>query len=297
MNLQPHVIVLHWIRSEFKKLATRPDYLQFALGGYCYNPSMANIYGLKFVDRAIGWFRDNEKNFNYNLGYRLDTSKIPSVTVMFSGGTESKQVMGDYAGSFLENVYPKKYCEFHAATITPEGWLVVPNEYHVENLIWRGLVIQKTNVLPRVITGLLKQNDTAPVLIQTDRSFDLSEGLSDWQVFSSASTKQYIMGGSFDRINIQIYMDVPGDPEICEVMSSIMRATLKNARLYLMENGLNEVNVAYSQIGRNESYGGVNVWTGEFTISGQMTDRWIVNEALLPDQMTYEITCQRSVIQ
>jgi hypothetical protein len=295
MNLQPHVIVLHWIRAEFKKLASHPEYLQFALGGYCYNPSMSSIYGLKFIDRAIGWLHDNEKNFNYNLGYRLDTSKIPSVTVMFSGGTESKQVMGDYAGSFLEDVYPKKYCEFHAVTITEEGWLVVPNEYHVENLIWRGLVIQKSNVTPRVITGLMKQTDTSSVVIQADRPFVLEDGLSDWQVYSSTSAKKYVMGGSFDRVNIKVYMDIPGDPELCEVMSSIMRATLKNARLYLMENGLNEVNVAYSPIGRNESYGGVNVWTAEFTISGQMSDRWIVSEALLPDQMTLELNCRRGI--
>jgi hypothetical protein len=90
-------------------------------------------------------------------------------------------------------------------------------------------------------------------------------------------------------------MDIPGDPELCEVMSSVMRAALKNARMYLIANGLNEVSIAYSQIGKNESYAGVNVWTAEFTVAGQMTDRWLVSEELIPGNVTYQISCERNI--
>jgi hypothetical protein len=295
VNLQPHVIVLHWIRSELKKLSVNPNYLNFCLGGYCYSPSMQNIYGAKFIDKAAEWLRVNEKHFNYNLGYRLDSSKLPNVTVMFSGGTETTQVMGDDAGYFMSDIYPVKYAEFHASGITEEGYLSVSSDYHLEDKIWRGLVLQKKGILPRVITGLIKESEDADLKIITPENFSLVDGLDSWTVYSSASAKRVSMGGSFDRINIKVYMDIPGDPELAEVMSSVMRAALKNARLYLMQHGLNEVSLSYSPVGRNESYSGVNVWTTEFTISGKMTDRWIINESALPDQMNYEIECARGV--
>jgi hypothetical protein len=214
---------------------------------------------------------------------------------MFSGGTETKQVIGDNAHHFFEDVYPVKYAEFHASDVTNEGYLSVSSDYHLEDKIWRGLVLQKDGVAPRVITDLLKESDAENLKIISTTPFSLSDGLSGWSVYSSASVKRLSMGGSFDRVDIKVYMDIPGDPELAEVMSSVMRTALKNARMYLIQNGLNEVSLSYSSVGRNDSYGGVNVWTTEFTISGQLTDRWIMGESALPDQMTYEFSCERNV--
>jgi hypothetical protein len=294
MNLQPHVIILHWIRSEFKRLSQHPEYMNFILGGYAYNPSMSNIYGAKFVDNAVTWFKNNEKTFNYVLGYRLDMSKVPSVSVMASGGTESRQIIGDYDGAEFVDIYPQKFTTFHASGVSDEGWLIVPKEYNLEQTIWRGLTIARDGVEPKTITGLLKLEDEN-LLIEANSPFSLEEGLSDWQIYSCSNAKRYAIGSSFDRISVQIYMDVPGDPELCEMMSSVMRAALKNARMYLIANGLNEVSIAYSPIGKNESYGGVNVWTAQFTLNAVMTDRWIMNESVLPEYMRLVMECERGV--
>lgn len=294
MNLQPHIIVLHWIRSEFQRLSQHPEYMNFVLGGYAYNPSLENIYGAKFVDNAIKWFNNNEKTFHYVLGYRLDASKIPAVSVVSSGGTESRQIIGDYDGMELCDIYPQMITSFHASEVTSEGYLVVPKEYNLEEKVWRGLVISRDRVSPRTITNLIKVPDQ-DLLIEADEPFVLSEGLSDWSVYSSASAKRYTLGSSFDRIAIQIYMDIPGDPELCEILSSVMRAALKNARMYLIANGLNEVSIAYTPIGKNESFAGINVWTAQFTINAVMTDRWIMNESLLPDQMQLTLQCERGI--
>lgn len=295
MNLQPHVVVLHWIRAEFKRLVSNPEYLSFSLGGYSYAPSIQNIYGAKFIDNAIKWLTENECCINYCLGYRFDAARVPQVAVMFSGGTEMRQVMGDYAGTEVANVSPEKLVEFHAKDVTTEGYLLVPNAYHLEQKIWRGLTVSKTGVPSRRITGFVQEGSDADLQIIADRPFVLEEGLADWDVFSAADGKRYFVGGSFDRFEVKVYMDLPGDPELCEVMSSVMRAALKNARMYLIANGLNEVAIAYSQIGKNESYGAVNVWTAEFTVSGLMTDRWLVSDALIPGNMTYEISCERNL--
>lgn len=293
MNLQPHIIVLHWVRLELKKLASNPDYLNFSLGGYRYGTSIEDVYGAQYIDKAVQWIQNNEKNFNFSLGYRLDVAKLPSVSVMFSGGTEARQIVGDDAGYLLEDVFPEKYAEFHASDITSDGHLVVSADYRLEDKIWRGLVIQKNGVAGRKIIGLLKESSNRPLKIITDQPFSYADGLSSWSVYSCADQKRFLIGSSFDRISVKVYLDMPGDPELCEVMSSVMRAILKNARMYLIANGLNEVTLGYSPIGRNESYSGLNVWTAEFTISGQMTDRWLMSEQSLSDKMTYEVEYKR----
>lgn len=271
MNLLPHVIVLHHIRETFEIFRKDPEMLSFILGGYQVTDSMIDVYNTDFMNSAVKWIMNDE--FNYCLGYRLDTAKVPNISVMFEGGTENQQFMGEYGYHQSLPITPEIYGSFHASGVSEDGELIIPGDYDLTNKIWPGLYIKNKNVT-RQITGIVK---TDGYTLTLNEPVTLSDGLDSWKIYSSVSTKTREVGVSLDRITIKVYLDVPGDPEACEVVSCILRNILKHSRLILDVYGINAPTFGYSAMGKNESYVGQNVWTVEFTISALMTDQWILS--------------------
>ena len=283
MNLLPHVIVLHHIRETFEIFRRDPEMLNFILGGYMVTDSMVDVYGSDFINSAIRWIMNDE--FNYCLGYRLDTAKVPNISVMFEGGTENQQFIGEYGYHESIAVTPAYYGTFHASGISDDGGLIISQDYDLTNKLWPGLYIKNNNVT-RQVTEMLKNGDYT---VSLNSPVTLADGLDSWKIYSSVTTKQREVGVSLDRITIKIYLDVPGDPEACEVVSCIMRNILKHSRLVLDVYGINAPSFSYTAIGKNESYTGQNVWTVEFAISALMTDQWILATTKGVDRLTINI--------
>jgi hypothetical protein len=283
----PHIVVLHRIRDSFRYLASNTSHLNFILSSYVQKPSMSNIYA-KFIDQAINWIQKHSEEMFFGLGYRLDSSQIPACAVTFEGGTESQQFFGDYGHIENETKDPIKYALFNIKSINESGELVVSNQYGLETRLWRELRIVHENkswILKDIV--YLPGKDLTLVM---DHPVPKTETLLDWSAVSNDRALIRTVGTSLDSVTIKVYMDVAGDPEMCEMLSLIMRYILKQSRLDLMNNGLNEIVFSYSPIMRNEQYGHP-AWSMQFNISGKLTDQWILTESEVPDKMKLITPC------
>ena len=285
MNILPHLVVLHHIKDYLMFLKDRPDYLEFILSGYKINCSVTDVYGPRQIASVIRWIQENIEKFHFVFGYRLDLSNTPSVSVMFEGATEGKQMVGDYGSIFTAPRNPQKYKEFHASSIDKDGNMVVSADYHLEDYLWRKQVLVRESET-RIITDLIKISDTAPLIIVPDIPFAADTHLDSWSVYSASSAQLYTVGTSLDKIKVSVYMDIPGEPELSEALSCVMRSILKRSRLILSEYGLNNITFSYNSLARNSSYEPQAVWTSEYTLTAEMTDQWIVADTTPPDNFS-----------
>jgi|WetSurMetagenome_2_1015567.scaffolds.fasta_scaffold34180_2 hypothetical protein len=287
MNILPHLVVLHRIRESFQYLASNTAHLNFILSSYALKPSMAAVYG-KFIDQAIQWIKNHADEVTFCLGYRLDSSQIPSISCTFEGGSESQQFMGDFGYVSNDAKEPIRYALFNLNSINENGELVVSNQYGLETRLWRELRIMHGQS-SWILKDMVYLPDKNLTLIM-DKPVPTTESLKDWSAVSHDRALITTVGTSLDSVVVKVYMDVAGEPEMCEMLSCVMRYVLKQSRLDLMNNGMNEINFGYSSIMRNELYG-QPAWTMQFTIQGKLTDEWILTESYSPDKMKLITPC------
>jgi len=248
---------------------------------------MAAIYS-KFIDQAIQWIQKHADEVTFCLGYRLDSSQIPSISCTFEGGSESQQFMGDMGHFSNETQRPIRYAQFNVNSISDKGELLVSEQYGLESRLWRELRIvhgSKSWILKDIV--YLPGHDITLIL---DSPVETTESLLDWEAVSHDRALITTIGTSLDSVVVKIYMDVAGEPEMCEMLSCVMRYILKQSRLDLIENGMNELVFSYSSMMRNEQYG-QPAWTMQFTIQGKLTDEWIMAESYSPDRMQLLTPC------
>lgn len=285
MNLLPHIVALHEIRSRLEALKKDRNTLLYILDSYAFIPTINAIYGHQFIDSAIKYIE--ETDFNYCLGYRLDTTRLPNISVMFEGGNENTMALGDIGYLSEIPAAPKKYFNFQAKEINGE-FLKVRKDDTIS--FWKGMKLFNTITKQSYeIKEVLILEDVELIL---DRTVESSE-LMQWQAMRNVNYETWTIGSSLDNVNVKIYLDVPGDPEYCEIVSCLIRYILKSSRLALLHNGLNNPTISYSAIGKNSDYDGQNVWTMEFTIRAEITDEWILKKEAIVDKMELEqITCK-----
>jgi hypothetical protein len=288
MALLPHIIVLNELRNGFAFLKGNPEHIMFSLGGYCVNKDLASIYGARFVDQAIQWVL--ESDIAFTLGYRLNTDKVPSIAVMYEGGDEKEQFLGDYGRNERVCISPTVYVrDLNLKDLDGYGNAVVSKELNIREKVWRRLVLRKGTV-HRSIVGFEQTLGAKDDVLVLDKPITLEDGFGGWEVVSSVDQKNRIIGSSLDLVRVKIYVDVSGDPELGEMVSCLVRYLLKQARMRLMAWGLNTPTLSHSSIMRNDNYGGTNVWSSEFVITGKLTDEWILIEHRNPDKLLLSVT-------
>lgn len=291
MALLPHIVVLHSIKSSIEFLKNNPEHITFLLGGYQLNADLAAIYGAHFIDQAIRWITNNEIQFA--LGYRLDIAKVPSICVMYEGGQEDQQFIGDFGSYVPVKVTPTTYASnFLAKDVDADGNLVVSAQSYLEKKIWSRLILKK-GAISRVIQSLTR-DASGDLVLNLDAPIELSDGLSHWDVVSCVDTKVRVVGASLDDVRVKVFMDVAGDPELGEILSCLMRYILKQSRMHLINNGLNNCTFSHSSIMRNDNYEGTNVWSTEYTITGKLTDQWILLDVDNIDRVILTLSADQS---
>lgn len=291
MALLPHIVIMHEIKNGLTNLRNNPDHIQFSLGGYCVTKDLIEIYGARFVDQAIKWVMETEITFA--LGYRLDEEKVPSIAVMFEGGEEKDQFLGDFGRMQREEIPPVTYAtNMIFKTVNSDGNLVASKSSKLEDKIWRQLVLRKGEIT-RIIKDL-RPTAEGDLELALDKPLTLADGLAGWSLVSSVSSKNRVIGSSLDNVRVKVYLDVSGDPELAEMVSCIIRYILKQSRLKLMAYGLNTPTFSYSSIMRNEAHPGTNVWSVEFTVTGKLTDEWILLESKNPDKILLNLKYDQS---
>jgi hypothetical protein len=289
-GLQPHVLVLSLIKRVFEGLKKDPDLIHFILSGYDQDEAISNIYGEKFISNAVEYLRT--VNIHYVLGYRIDTAKLPNICVTCEGGTESTQFIGDFGRIESVALPPTKYGTFHISSLDADGNPLVSTEFNPGSILWTGVQItDKTSKIKRTVRGLIQAPGAQEVSVILDKPLKLENGLDSWTSISPNKQRIRTIGSSLDQVTVKIYMDVAGDPELCDVMNSVMRHAIKQSRLLLASYGFNTPTSKYSQIARNTSYAGENVWTAEFSISGAFTDEWVLADAESIDTIKINFEC------
>jgi len=291
MIILPHLYLMHRIQTTFTRLSKNTDEVFCLLSNYIFHPFVSQIYGAKYIDQAIKWIQDNEGKINYCLGYRLDTAKIPSISVMFEGGTESRQFIGDYGSDQHVSIHPVEYANVTATKVNEDGSVFFEDETKLSDKIWRGLLAinEKKGY---IVKDIIRRDWGTTVYF--DSKVEPTQNLLEWKFYSSANTELWTTGTSLDRVTINVYVDVAGDPELCELLSQIVRYILKQSRLSLISNGLNEISFKYSPIQKNNSME-QNVWTSQHTVTGDLTDQWLMGREQITDRIELLNNCHEEI--
>lgn len=292
MAMLPHLFVLSQIRNRLEVLRNNPSHIGFALEGYGeIDNRVMNVYGAKYIDRCIQWFQSN--SFTTTLGYRLDMEKLPSISILYEGGREKQQWLGDYGSYETIAVEPKTYALFDMKDLDVDGNIIVSKSAKLDEKIWRGLLIKQGKIV-RSITSLGENSDGDLIIFLSSPLKPLEITFKGWAVVSQTESKLRVIGSSLDAVKITVYLTIAGDPEICEMVSCVLRYILKQSRLGLADVGLNEATFQHGSLSRYEVHEGSNVWQTEFVITGLLTDRWIISESLPPDRFNLAIDAESS---
>lgn len=292
MAMLPHLFVLSQIKNRLEVLRNNPSHIGFALEGYGeIDNRVMNVYGAKYIDRCIQWFQNN--SFTTTLGYRLDMEKLPSISILYEGGREKQQWLGDYGSYETIAVDPKTYALFDMKDLDVDGNIIVSKSAKLDDKIWRGLLIKQGKIV-RSITSLGKNSDDDLIIYLSSPLEPLEINFKGWAVVSQTESKLRVIGSSLDAVKITVYLTIAGDPEICEMVSCVLRYILKQSRIGLADIGLNEATFQHGSLSRYEVHEGANVWQTEFVITGLLTDRWIISESLPPDRFNLAIDAESS---
>jgi hypothetical protein len=281
MILLPHLYILQYLKNQMAFLRSKPEHLEFLLGAYGLNDEMNGIYGAPYIDRAIKWISENE--FHYTLGYRLDIDKLPNICVTYEGGSEERQFIGDYADTEKVSIKPKIYASFDIKSIDANGDLVVSKDLNLLNSIWRRLIVKNNKFKSQIID--FQTNDDDDLVIVLDKKAPKDVPLVNWKAQSPLESKNLVIGSSFDRVKISIYVSLSGDPELSELISSVIRYLLKQSRMYLIQNGLEDISFSHTAISRSADFPESNVWITQHAINGSLQDRWIITESKGADRL------------
>lgn len=281
MILLPHLFVLQYLKKQFQYLRTRPDQLEYLLSGF-RSCDLGDVYGDKFIQDAIEWFRTREVFFV--LGSRLDMAKLPSIAVTYEGGTESDMFVGDEGGTMQIKIPQRMYGSFQVVKTDGKTITVYP-ENAIRKKLWRGLVVKKDG-FSGVIDELVKDAN-GYVVLTLDQ--DAPNFLGEWNSFSPLTQKHWSIGSSMDSVVVKVYMQIDGEPELAETVSAIVRYLLKQSRMHLANNGLYETRMGHSALSRSMDYEESQVWVVEFSISGTLHDQWVLTESEGVDRIDLDV--------
>jgi len=285
MIILPHLTVLKDLKARIDLLRRRPDHLTFLLDGY-NSDALEGVFGAKYVDQAIEWLEKND--FQYVTGYRLDSAKLPNIAVVYEGGKETEQFLGDYGSMRYQAIEPKEYARFKIGYLDDNGNPTVSSRLQLDTKIWRSLVMTNGTV-SRIIKGFDK-TDSRVMTILLDEALPEDAALHEWRVVSSVNQKNYVIGSSMDSVAIKVYLTVAGDPELCEMLSTIVRYCLKQSRLALANSGLENSTFHHGALARSADHDEQNIWVMEFMIRGSLIDQWIISESQAPDRHSLEVS-------
>lgn len=291
MILLPHLFTLQYLKKQLSFLREKPEHLEFLLRGFTLNDEMNDIYGAPYIDRAIKWIMENE--FYYTLGYRLDIDKLPNICVTYEGGSEERQFIGDYGETHRVSINQKIYASFDIKDINTEGNLVVSKDLQLENKIWRRLIAKNKKFESQIID--LQTDKNGDFVLVLDVKADKSLPLTNWKAISCLDSKNLIIGSSFDRVRITIYVNIAGDPELAELISCIIRYLLKQSRPYLIYNGMEDVTFSHSALSRSADFPESNVWITQHTINGSLQEQWIITESKGADKIELTVKAKKKV--
>lgn len=291
MILLPHLFILQYLKKQISFLREHPEHLEFLLRGFTLNDDMNDIYGAPYIDMAIKWLEEND--FHFTLGYRLDLDKLPNICITYEGGSEERQFIGDYAETQRVSVNPKIYASFDIKNFDNEGNLIVSKDLNLKNKIWRRLLVKNKKFQSQIL-GMETNSDGDLVLI-LDVKANKNLPLTNWKAVSCLDSKNLIIGSSFDRARITVYVNVAGDPELAELISCIIRYLLKQSRPFLIENGMEEVAFSHSALNRSADFPESNVWITQHTISGALQDQWIITESKGVDRIELTVKGKQKI--
>lgn len=285
MILLPHLYILQYVKKQFSFLREKPEHLEFLLRGFVLNDEMNDIYGAPYIDKAIQWIMENE--FHYTLGYRLDLDKLPNICVTYEGGSEERQFIGDYGEPHRVSINQKNYASFDIKDINSDGNLIISKDLNLQNKIWRRLIVQNDKFKSQ-ITGFEVDKNGDLVLV-LDLKANKSLPLTNWKAVSCLDSKNLIVGSSFDRVRITVYVNIAGDPELAELISCVIRYLLKQSRLYLIHNGMEDISFSHSALSRSADFPESNVWITQHTINGSLQEQWIITESKGVDKIQLSV--------
>lgn len=291
MILLPHLFILQYLKKQISFLREHPEHLEFLLSGFTLNDDMNDIYGAPYIDMAIKWLEEND--FHFTLGYRLDLDKLPNICITYEGGSEERQFIGDYAETQKVSINPKIYASFDIKNFDNEGNLIVSKDLNLKNKIWRRLLVKNKKFQSQIL-GMETNSDGDLVLI-LDVKANKNLPLTNWKAVSCLDSKNLIIGSSFDRARITVYVNVAGDPELAELISCIIRYLLKQSRPFLIENGMEEVAFSHSALNRSADFPESNVWITQHTISGALQDQWIITESKGVDRIELTVKGKQKI--
>lgn len=287
----PHLFILQYLKKQFEYMRSNPEELECLLSPY-KDHLLCEIYGEEYIVKAIRWIQEHEINFV--LGSRLDMDKLPNIAVTYEGGVERTQFIGQDAGSTYVEVTPNTYAEFSIKDLI-EGDLLVSSVENIKEKVWRGLIVKNSRFFSKIVDILPEGEDTRLVL---ETKADLKNvTLQNWRADSFVDTETRTVGSSLDSVTIRVYLTVQGDPELCEMLSTVIRYLLKQSRLVLESNGLYEVDFAHSALSRSSDYEESQVWVVQYTISGELQDAWIMNKFRPADRVEISLEAELEDIQ
>lgn len=285
MILLPHLFILQYLKKQLSFLRAKPEHLEFLLRGFSVNEEMTDIYGAPYIDKAIKWIEEND--FHFTLGYRLDLDKLPNICVTYEGGSEERQFIGDYGETERVSINPKNYASFDIKSIDDEGNLIVSKDLNLTNKIWRRLLVQNKKFKSQIVD--LQNNEDGDLVIVLSKKADKTFPLINWRAISSLDSKNLIIGSSFDRARVTVYVNIAGDPELAELISCVVRYLLKQSRPYLIYNGMEEVSFSHSALSRSADFPESNVWITQHTINGSLQEQWIITESRGVDKIELSV--------
>ena len=291
MILLPHLFVLQYLKKQMSFLREHPEHLEFLLSGFTLNDDMNDIYGAPYIDMAIKWLQENE--FYFTLGYRLDLDKLPNICITYEGGSEERQFIGDFADTQRVSMNPKIYASFDIKNFDSEGNLIVSKDLDLKNKIWRRLLVKNKKFQSQIID--LETNSDGDLVLVLSIKADKKMPLTNWKAVSCLDSKNLIIGSSFDRARITVYVNIAGDPELAELISCIIRYLLKQSRPFLIENGMQEVAFSHSALNRSADFPESNVWITQHTISGALQDQWIITESKGADRIELTVKAKQKI--
>lgn len=291
MILLPHLFTLQYLKRQLSFLREKPEHLEFLLRGFTLNDEMNDIYGAPYIDKAIKWVMENE--FYFTLGYRLDIDKLPNICVTYEGGTEERQFLGDYGEAQRVRINQKIYASFDVKDINSEGNLVVSKDLNLQNKIWRRLIAKNKKFESQIID--LQTDKNGDFVLVLDVKADKSLPLTNWKAISCLDSKNLIIGSSFDRVRVTVYVNIAGDPELAELISCIIRYLLKQSRTYLIHNGMEDVSFSHSALSRSADFPESNVWITQHTINGALQEQWIITESKGADKIELTVKAKQKV--
>lgn len=279
----PHLFVLQYLNNRFQQLRATPQELECLLSGYL-DPVIADTYGESYVAGAIQWIQENEINFI--LASRLDMDKLPSVAVSYEGGIESQTFIGEQGGTSTYEIEPTKYADFSVKDVQ-DGNLIISKESGLMEKIWRGLVIQHASGFQANLVDISCSGDDASLILSKPAT--LSEvSLQDWSAVSFVNSRVRSFGSSLDDVRIRVFVSVPGEPELCEMVSTVIRYLLKQARLFLESHGLYEVVTTHGALSISQDFPETQVYVMEFSLEGKLQDQWVLSDFKNPDNFVIE---------